>query len=229
MSPRNLIPAAILLVLPVVAGAQVGYPPAESPFRDLEYRQEVGVEAGYFMAQRDPAGVAPKSGPLVGIRYSAQFGNPLVLSARLGTVSTERDVIDPAAAPANRFVRTESVQLALLDASVGVAFTGFRRWHNIVPEASAGVGVATAFDEIDAGGFRFGTPFALNGGGGVRWTPGGHWQLRADLTHRMYRISYPQSYFQTTGGEAVLGARESNSRWTHNPAITIGVSYRFDR
>lgn len=231
MSPRNLltIAASALVALPSLVQAQIGYPPAESPFRDLEYRQEVTAEAGYLFAQRDPAGVAPKSAPIVGLRYAAQFGSPLVLSARLGTAFSERDVIDPAAAPANRFVRTETVQLALLDVAVGVAFTGFRRWHGLVPEASAGVGVAGAFDEMDAGGYRFGTPFALNGGGGVRWAPGGHWQLRADLTHRMYRISYPQSYYQTTGGEAVLGPQDRNSRWTHNPAITIGVSYLFDR
>lgn len=217
------------LLLPAAAGAQVGHPPASSPFRDLEYRQQVGVEAGYFLAQRDPAGVAPQSGPLVGVRWAMQFNNPFIVSARLATAFTDRDVIDPAATPANRFYRTETVQLTMLDLAVGLAFTGYRSWNNLVPEATAGVGLASAFDDSDLGGYRFGTPFALNGSGGVRWVPGGRWSFRADLTHRMYRVSYPQSYYQTTGGEAVLGAQESNSRWTHNPAITFGVSYLFDR
>lgn len=226
---RLVAAMAPVLLLPAVVGAQVGYPPAASPFEDLAYRQQVGVEAGYFLAQRDPAGVAPQSGPLVGVRWAMQFNNPFIVSARLATVSTERDVIDPAATPANRLYRTESVRLTMLDVALGLSFTGYRSWHNLVPEASAGAGIVSAFDDPDLGGYQFGTPFALNGSGGVRWVPGGRWSLRADLTHRMYRVSYPQSYYQTTGGEAVLGAQESNSRWTHNPAITIGVSYLFDR
>ena len=59
--------------------------------------------------------------------------------------------------------------------------------------------------------------------------PGGRWELRADLTDRLYKVSYPQTYYQTTGGEPVLGPRESNSRWTHNPTISIGIGYLFDR
>lgn len=230
MTARRLLLAALLpLAVPAFAGAQVGYPPAASPFRDLEYRQQLSLEGGYHVAGGDPADVAPRSAPLVGVRYAMQFNNPFILTARLGTAFSERDVIDPAAAPANRLVRTESVQLTMLDVNLGLALTGFRSWHGLVPEVSAGFGLASAFDSRDEGGFQVGTPFALNASGGIRWVPGGRWQLRADVTHRMYRISYPQSYYQTTGGEPVLGARDSNSRWTHNPALTIGIGYLFDR
>lgn len=221
--------AALALGLPAVASAQVGYPPAQSPFRDLEYRQEVTVEGGYVFAGSEPAGVAPQAAPLAGVRWAMQFNNPFILSARLGTLFSERNVIDPAAAPENRFIRTEDVQLATLDLSLGLALTGFRSWHGIVPEVSAGVGVMSAFDDIDEGGFKVGTPLALTGGAGIRWVPGGRFQFRADLTHRMYRVSYPQSYYQTTGGESVLGASDSNSRWTHNPTVSIGIGYLFDR
>lgn len=224
-----LLVTAAIVGVPAAAAAQVGYPPTASPFRDLEYRQQVSVEGGYMLAGDDPAGVAPRSAPLVGARYAIQFRNPLILSARIGTAFSERDVIDPAATPENRFVRTESVQLTMVDLNVGLALTGYRSWNNLVPEVSAGVGVASALDERDEGGFRFGTPFALNASGGIRWVPGGQWQLRADLTHRMYRVSYPQSYYQLTGGEPVLGARDSNSRWTHNPTFSIGIGYLFDR
>lgn len=214
---------------PQAAYAQVGYPPAASPFRDLNYRQSVGVEVGYFMPRRDPAGVAPQDGPVVGIRYAFQFSNPFILSARVATASTERNVIDPAAAPENRIVGTQRSQLLMADVNAGLALTGFRSWHDIVPEVSVGAGFVSDFRGADAGGYKFGAPFAISATGGARWVPGGRWQVRADITDRLYRIAYPQSYYQTTGGEAVLGSQESNSLWTHNPSISIGIGYVFDR
>lgn len=233
--PRRVLASAFALasalasVLPCTLGAQVGYPPAASPFRDLVYRQSLDAEVGYFMPRKDPAGAAPQDGPYAGVRYAAQFSNPLVISARIGTASTRRTVIDPAAAPDARAIATERSQLFMADVNVGLALTGFRSWHGIVPEASLGAGVVADFKDADAGGYRFGAPFAILATGGARWVPGGRWQLRADVTDRLYKIAYPQSYYQTTGGEAVLGAKESNSLWTHNPSISIGIGYLFDR
>lgn len=227
-----LAPGAALVIACATAGtleAQVGYPPAASPFRDLVYRQSVAGEVGYFRPRRDPAGVAPRSGPYAGIRYAAQFSNPLFISARIAAAATERTVIDPTAAPDARVIGTERSQLFMADVNIGLALTGFRSWHGIVPEASFGAGVVSDFKDADAGGYRFGAPFAILASGGARWVPGGRWQLRADVTDRLYKIAYPQSYYQTTGGEAVLGARESNSLWTHNPSISIGIGYLFDR
>lgn len=225
----GLLACALVAGWAAAAGAQVGYPPAASPFRDLVYKQSITAEAGFMMPTGDPAGVAPKSGPLVGVRYAVQFANPLVITVRAATGFAERDVIDPALAPEDRVVGTQSSQLVMADVNVGMALTGFRSWHNLVPEVSLGGGFVSDFEDADAGGFKFGAPFALVASGGARWVPGGRWQLRADLTDRLYKISYPQTYYQTTGGEPVLGARESNSRWTHNPAISIGIGYLFDR
>ena len=229
MNVRPILLAAVLAVAPAAAQAQVGYPPDRSPFRDLEYRQQVNAEVGYLHTQSDGPGVAPRSAPFVGARWAMQFSNPFIISARIAQAFSERDVIDPAATAANRFVRTETVPLTMADVQIGLALTGYRSWHNLVPELNAGMGVIGAFDERDEGGFRVGTPLALTGGAGVRWVPGGQWHVRADLTHRMYRISYPQSYFQSTVGEPVLGAQDSNSRWTHNPSLSISIGYLFDR
>lgn len=225
-----LVAAMALAFAPCIAQAQVGYPPAASPFRDLLYRQSLDAELGYFMPPSDPAGVAPQSGLLAGIRYAYQFGSPFILSARVASAFTERDVIDPAAAPDARVVSRVSSQLLVADVNVGLALTGFRSWHGLVPEASLGGGLVANFDDADAGGYKFGAPFAISVSGGVRWVPArGRVQMRLDLTDRLYKISYPQTYYQTTGGDPVLGPRESNSLWTHNPSISIGIGYLFDR
>ena len=57
----------LLFALPVAA--QVGHEPASSPYTDLEYKQEFTALFGYSRAQKDPAGVAPQSAPLVGLPW----------------------------------------------------------------------------------------------------------------------------------------------------------------
>jgi hypothetical protein len=95
-----------------------------------------------------------------------------------------------------------------------------------VPMVSGGLGIVTNLRGTDAGGFRFGTKFAFSMSGGIRWTPGGRLQLRADVTDRLYRISYPETYFvQPEGGTAVLNRADANSNWAHNRVFTFGLSY----
>jgi hypothetical protein len=58
--------------------------------------------------------------------------------------------------------------------------------------------------------------------------PGGHWQVRADLTNRSYTIAYPEAFFVApAGGTPILSANESRSLWVNNPAFTLGLSRLF--
>lgn len=228
---RRAAVGAAVVAAPVVAEGQVGHPPAASPFRDLTYKQEVVVGAGWFDTGRDPAGVAPQAAPFAFTRYALQFRNPVIFSAQLGVVPTERRVLDPQRAPDARYVGDRQVNLGVLDVSLGLALTGFRSWRHLVPEVRGGAGFISDFKDTDLGGFDFGTPFAFHVGGGVRWVKWERWTVRADVTDRLYRVSYPQSYFQrqVAGQPAILEDRDSNSAWTHNLSLAIGLGYAFDR
>ena len=222
---------ALLLPLPALA-QEVGYPPERSPFRDLEYRQELTGFAGYFAASRDAAGVAPQSGPMVGVRYEMRIAGPASFTARVANVFSERTIIDPAEPASTRVVGTESWPLLLGDVGVTVNLTGQKSIRRLVPVLSAGLGVAsdTKGGGSDVGGYRFGTTFALTLGGGVRWVPGGRFQLRADVQDYLYQIKYPSTYFAASGGaDPVLTNPNSRSMWKHNAALTIGGSYLFFR
>jgi hypothetical protein len=82
--------------------------------------------------------------------------------------------------------------------------------------------------KADTGGFKFGTRFAFNWGGGIRIVPGGSWQIRADVKNRMYTLGYPQTYYAVpTGGSSVVASTQSKSFWLNNPAFTLGLSYLF--
>lgn len=236
MSRRPLVGAAVLAalgaVLPVAgAGAQVGYPPARSPFSDLEYRQTFSILGGYYSAKADPAGVAPGGGGIFGVQYDLGFGGPVALTTRVRTVASERTVIDPIRPTGQRVLGTEQRPLTMADVGLSLALTGQRSYHHLVPLVHGGVGVVSNFAGADPGTFKFGTSFAFAYGLGVRYVPTGtRWALRADLGNSLYRVRYPQTYATTAlDSTSVIPAASSLTRWLNNTAITAGVSYQFRR
>ena len=223
--------AAVSLLAPAL-GAQVGHTPDESPYIDLVYRHEVTTFSGYLSTRRDPAGVAPRSGPLAGVRYALHLAGPAHFTARVAYGRSERTVLDPLEPAAERVVLpAANVPLLIADVGVALSLTGFKSWHRLVPELNGGAGFVSDFrTEADVGGFSFGTRFALTLGAGIRYVPGGRFQLRADVTDNLYRTAYPDSYYQAaTGQTPILESDEPKARWTHNPSITLGVSYLFWR
>jgi hypothetical protein len=223
---------AALVAAATDAAAQVGHTPAASPYVDLVYRHEVTTFTGYLDTRHDPAGVAPRSGPLAGLRYALHLSGPAHFTARVAYARSERSVLDPLEPAATRVViPTANVPLLFADVGVALSLTGFKSWNRLVPEMGGGLGFVSDFrTEGDVGGFSFGTRFALTLGAGIRYVPGGRFQLRVDLTDNLYRISYPDSYYQSASDRpAILDPDQQKAFWTHNPSITLGVSYLFWR
>jgi len=212
-----------------VAGAQVGYPPARSPYVDLDLTQEVTLLVGAYHAHQDAAQVGPQSGALIGLHYEWRAGGPAHLIGELSRVSSERNVINPFKVGASRDLGKQSRPLYLANVGLGLGLTGGKSWHHLVPEIAGGLGFASDLHtQPDTGGYRFGTRFALNWGGGIQWVPGGHLELRADITNRLYKIAYPEAfYIAPTGGTAVIPPDQAKSFWINNPAYTLGLTYRF--
>ena len=222
--------AALLMAIP--AAAQVGHEPEDSPYRDLQHRQEITVLGGWVKARHDPAGVAPQSAPLVGARYELTLTGPLALSSDLTAMFANRDVIDPAKPKAQRIPRNESATVYAADVALAMNLTGRKSWHHLVPQVRAGLGVLRSAAADDSSGFRFGTPFAFSFGGGLKLVPGrtGRVQLRADFTDRLFKLSYPDSYYRlASDNTAVLDRSTAKSFYTHHAAFTLGVSYLFGR
>lgn len=228
---RTALVAALLLGASAAGAQQVGYVPAQSPYLDLDYHQDVSAIVGWYHAKRDPLGIAPQSGMLNGIMYEWRAGGPAYLTGEISRIDSKRLVINPKNPPATRTVGTRSDPLYDVDLSLAVALTGFRTWHHLQPLAKAGLGMISDFKGADVGGYDFGTRFAFSWGGGVRWIPAGRWAVRADVNNRLYTIGYPESYYQPPagGGASVLTPAQSRSLWTNNTALTIGISYQYSR
>ena len=219
----------IVLVAGAPLRAQVGYPPARSPYTDLEFTQELTAIGGWFHAHRDAANVGPQSGAITGVHYEWRAGGPAHLVAEIARVNSERRLVDPFKTGAARELGTTSRPLYSADFGLGLSLTGGKSWHHIVPEVTGGLGLVSDFrSKPDTGGFKFGTRFALTWGGGIRIVPGGRWQIRGDVKNRMYSFGYPQTFFEVpSGGTSVVPSTQAKSFWLNNPAFTLGLSYLF--
>lgn len=220
---------ALLASLP--AAAQVGHEPAKSPYVDLEYNQEITAMFGYMRARHDPAGVAPQSAPFAGVRYEWSLTGPLALSADFSNAFSNRNVVNPALPKATRDRGTESAPVRSFDVALAMNLTGRKSWHSLVPQVRAGLGLIQSSAKDDSSGFSFGTPFAFTIGTGVKFVPvNGRIQLRADVTDRIFKLGYPDSYYTKASDlTQVLDATTAKSFYTHHTALTVGVSYRFGR
>ncbi|MGZ8493021.1 MAG: hypothetical protein ACXWZS_12540 [Gemmatirosa sp.] len=227
---RLTLGAASLLV-GGAAQAQVGYPVDQSPFVDLEYRQSLSVFGGWFLAGKDAAGIAPRSGPLTGIRYDIAIGGPASFTARVATAISERNVLDPARTASQRLIGVERRPLTIADVGITLGLTGQKSWHNLVPTVHGGAGLVSNLTGTDPGGYKFGTRFALAFGAGVRYVPrGSPWSVRVDAGDYLYQIRYPDRYFAVgLDSTSILPADASKSKWTNNLGLTVGLSYQFSR
>jgi hypothetical protein len=238
MRPTCVAALAGLFLAVGEASAQVGYPPQQSPFRDLQRSQEVTFFSGYYRAKKDPARVAPRSGPMLGAHYQWRASWPLNLTVDLARVESERRVLDPeksetcpSADRECKYLGTWRWPLYMMDAGASLALTGARSFFRVVPELRGGLGLATDFhSQPDVGEFAFGTRFALSWGAAVRWVPGGRFQLRADFMNHLYSIRYPQTYYTPTDdGTSVFTNQQNQTAWLNNPSISLGISYLFSR
>jgi hypothetical protein len=228
---KAFLSAVLVLLAALPAAAQVGHEPSKSPFVDLEHDQEITAMFGYVRARHDPAGIAPQSAPLVGVRYELTLAGPLAFSADLSSSFGSRNVIDPALPAATRSRGTESAVVRAADLALALNLTGEKSWHRLVPQIRGGLGLVSSAAKDDSSGFAFGTPFAFTLGAGVKLVPaGGRIQLRADLTDRIFKLGYPDSYYKKASDlTQVLDISTPKSFYTHHTAFTIGVSYLLGR
>lgn len=228
---KAFLVAAAALLTAIPASAQVGHVPAKSPYVDLEYSQELTLLGGYLRARHDPAGIAPLSRPIVGARYEARLTGPLAVSADVIAGTGTRNVLDPLKPAATRALGTQSNAVLAADVALALNLTGERSWHSLVPQVRGGVGLVSSRAKDDSSGFAFGTRFAFTIGGGVKYAPArSRFQLRADVTDRIFKLAYPDAYYRlASDNTAVLPGSTAKSFYTHHTALTVGVSYLFAR
>jgi hypothetical protein len=221
--------AALALFVASPLAAQVGHEPATSPYRDLEFRQELTPFGGYARARVDPAGVLPQSASITGLHYELYLAGPVSLTSDVSAMFSDRTVIDPTKPAVSRLVGTEAASVYGLDLGIALGLTGRKSWHNLSPQVRAGVGVLHSDAADDTTGLKFGTPFAITFGAGVKFVTRGRLQVRADIGTRLFKQKYPDAYYRTASDNTAVLTDSKRSYWTNHGLLTAGVSYLFDR
>jgi hypothetical protein len=226
---KQLLGALALAFIATTARAQVGHLPDNSPYRDLETRQEFTFFGGRYTTGKDPIGVAPLDGPMYGIRYQVHVGGPAFLMARWSHVNSSRLAIDPTKNGAARQLGKHDVSVNLYDVDLALNLTGEKSFHHIVPVINFGAGVASCGCAVKGDSYNFGTPFAFTFGGGLRYVPGGRVQLTLDWNDYLYQLKYPADYYIIPVGGTAAATNEARSFWKNNKALTFGASLLFFR
>jgi hypothetical protein len=226
---KQLLGALALAFIATTARAQVGHLPENSPYRDLETRQEFTFFGGRYTTGKDPIGVAPLDGPMYGIRYQVHVGGPAFLMARWSHVNSSRFAIDPTKNGAGRKLGKHDESINLYDIDLALNLTGEKSFHHIVPVINFGAGVASCSCSVTNDPYTFGTPFAFTFGGGLRYVPGGRLQITVDWNDYLYQIKYPTAYYVIPVGGTAAATNEARSFWKNNKALTFGASLLFFR
>jgi hypothetical protein len=227
---KGIISALALALYAGTVEAQVGHLPQNSPYRDLDTSQEITFFGGRYAAGRDPIGIAPQDGPMFGARYLVHVGGPAFLMARWSHINADRFAIDPTKIGAGRQLGKKNVSVNLFDVDLALSLTGQKTYHHFEPVVNLGAGIGTCGCTVANDPYTFGTPFAFTYGAGLRWIPGGRFQLTADWNHYLYQLKYPTAYYLApTGGTAAVSSNQARSFWKGNRALTIGASLLFFR
>jgi len=221
--------ACLALSVPATIAAQevFGHTPEASPYHDVESPSELSLFGGYLITGKDPALASPQSAPIVGARELIHLDGPAIFYMRVAHSFSNRTEIDPTAPPGLRTVGTISDGLTIGDLGIGINLTGDRSWHQLMPYFGAGPGVVSDLGASrDAGGYHFGTSFAVTYGGGIRWVPMGRLSIHADANMYMWIHHDPTSYHTNAFGPPVVPATHRLSAWRNNGLFALGLSYR---
>lgn len=204
----------------------IGTLPEKSPFGDIRGGHRTGLVGGYMVTSRDPAGVGPRSGPLIGARYDLHAGGPTYLTGRVFGFSSGRDVLDFTKKAALRRVGTQTSTIVGTDVGLTLSLTGDRSWHSIQPLVHSGVGLAFALgDKLDVSQYRFSSQFSFSWGCGARWATGRNSELRADVAWYYWKLKYPVTFRSTEGDSIAIRPSGSMTPWTGNRAMTVSWTW----
>ena len=227
MNPLRFFCAGLVLVgVAAPLGAQVGVLPSQSPYRDMEFRQEWTTFAGQFNARKDPAGVAPQDGLMIGERYGIRLGGPLYFTARLAGSLQDRTVKNPQLSEPQRSAKTDKLPILYGDLGFELQLTGPKTWHGFAPVIGGGIGLtADLKGGHDVGGFAFGDPLTLTFGAALKYIPKHGPNVRLEWSNYVYRIHYPDTYYVKSGeAPVVLAPTVKKDLWRRNNAWTFGLT-----
>ncbi len=216
-----------LALAPAAVRAQTGHPPGNSPYRDIVPAKTVTLFGGYMFGTGGSLGVAPHDGTFGGIRFDVRVSSPISLALSFQYGGMQRNYVD-LADTAGGFIKGPLAQDVFM-AEIGGQFnvTGKKSWHRLAPFAGVTLGIASAnTSSVDHSGFNFGTRFEISPQWGTRIALSNRLILRAEMRWIFWGVSYGVTYRIPYPGYPYYVTR-TNSEWTSNTALSLGVGFGF--
>jgi len=219
---RPLVLGLAGVLAPALAAAQVGHPPAGSPYRELARGNSVTFFGGRFEGNGGSLGVGPNTAYTYGARFEFRSANPLSFGAALHRGTFERLIVEPRL-PSNAGRVSGPVDQAVTFAEVGLQLnlTGSKTWNHLAPFVGASGGVA--FGEstpADTSGYDFGRKFYFAPSAGVRIFFSDRLHLRGEARANFWKLSYPPIFRQQPDP-----VTPNESEWDLSPWFLVGLGY----
>ncbi|MGH7545929.1 MAG: outer membrane beta-barrel protein [Gemmatimonadota bacterium] len=227
---RLATPIVLSLLAAAAPAAAQGIP---SPYRFVDYGQDLGAFASRIGTDRGTMNLGPDGGLAFGLQYSLRINDPMALSARATYFATERAIIDTITTVDGELTTqsegTAPLDLLLLTARLQLTLTGARTWHGIAPHVFVGGGLAIATSEADDpvtvgvdNRYSFGNAFMGQLGFGASIFLGDRWSLRLSVLDDLWQIRAPRGLQDVN-----LTPTAPDSEWTHNLEISAGLHHHF--
>jgi hypothetical protein len=218
------------------AAAQVGYPPASSPYRDIPRGHSVTGLVGRVGGGGGRFGIGPQDGTVFGLRYDVRAGGTVQFGVTFAQGNLHRYIVDPFIEVARRKSGPVEEQIRFADVSVQLNLSGAKTWHRLAPYTGVSIGVAFS-DKVaqDTSGYRFGNKFYFAPQLGTRLFLTDRLHLRADVRGVFWKLTYPLSFTEEpvldpgtlpNDPHAVI-TDQRLTEWTLTPWIQVGLGYSF--
>lgn len=232
--------ALSLLLVPAAVHAQVGYPPAKSPFRDIDQKFSLTGLYSYFGGDGGRLGIGPHDGPTYGGRFEIVLGTPVAAAVTASYANLQRDIVSADDSVAKRRTGPVDQGVLMIEASLQLNITGRKTWHRMAPFLGIAAGWAggsesEAVARRDSSGYEFGNKFYWAPAAGTRLFLTKRAFLRAEARYVSWKLEYPSAYAREPADEPSLDPDRPNAvipdgkleEWDGSFEYRFGLGFSF--
>lgn len=214
--------------------AQVGRPPADSPYRDILPTTSFELGAGQLSGSGGPLHAGPRDGNSYSVRALLRSNRTLSVGFGVWHTAAVRTVIDPTKSPGSQETGEVNQNITGIDAMLQFNLTGGKRWHFVAPFAGIGLGAGISPETEDPHGYEFGTKFYFAPLVGTRVFLGERIYLRLEARATTWKLKYPGSWSieptddpGTTENPNAVNPTARDGQYVVAPTLSVGFGFAF--
>lgn len=220
--------------LAVPLSAQVGIPPAESPYRDILPGTTFELAVGRLSGSGGPLHAGPRDGNLASIRAMLRSNSTLSIGLGVWHAAAVRTVIDPTLAPSGHETGEVDQNITGIEALIQFNLTGGKRWHFVAPFVGIGLGAGISPGMEDPNGYEFGTKFYFAPMVGSRIFFAERMYLRLEAKATTWKLGYPGSWSIEPGDDPgtpenpnAVNPTGRDGQYVVAPTLSVGFGFAF--